>query len=460
MKSMVFNLFIFTFYSFSTPSILFKMATRERQEKFFKVLNEYYSKISKKITYKFLISIDEDDKQMNQDSVKKHLSKYTNLEFRIGKSNSKIHACNRDIQDFYQNYDIIVLLSDDMFPIVQNFDLIIAAKMKEAFPAYDGVINFNDGQVGDRLCSLPILGSKFYKSFGNIYCPLYKSILCDLDIRLVAELLGKYKYFDQVLIKHKHPYIDSSNKKDSLYIRNESRILYDQDKKVFWDRFVTNFHIPEKNLNNVRLLSTYDLYGSHPKKSLKFSILICTLDERSEQFKKLFLKLVNQIEKYNLVSEVEVVFFKDNRNYSIGFKRNALLQAAKGAYIAFVDDDDQIADNYVQLIYKALKSNPDCVSLNGLITFNSKNPRKFIHSLKYKTWFEKNSVYYRCPNHLNPIKSSIAKQFKFPETNFGEDADWSMQICKSGLLKKEVDVKSTYYFYTYRNKNVKTKGRH
>jgi hypothetical protein len=59
-------------------------------------------------------------------------------------------------------------------------------------------------------------------------------------------------------------------------------------------------------------------------------------------------------------------------------------------------------------------------------------------------------VYYRPPNHLNVIKASIAKQFKFPEKNFGEDMEWSMQIQQSGLLKTEAHIDETLYYYIYK----------
>jgi hypothetical protein len=50
---------------------------------------------------------------------------------------------------------------------------------------------------------------------------------------------------------------------------------------------------------------------------------------------------------------------------------------------------------------------------------------------------------------LNCIKASIAKQFKFPEINHGEDTQWATQIKESGLLKKEVYIDKILYHYQY-----------
>ena len=183
-----------------------------------------------------------------------------------------------------------------------------------------------------------------------------------------------------------------------------------------------------------------------------WSILICTLDERTESFTKIYNKLQTQIKANNLNDYVEVLFFKDNREQSIGFKRNALLKESHGEYICFVDDDDDVHDLYIPMIYEKLLQKPDCVNLTGIITTNGKNPTLFIHSIQYNKYYTENGVYLRPPNHLNPIKRSIATQFLFPETNFGEDAQWAIAIQRSGLLKNEATIAVPYYFYQYDDK--------
>lgn len=180
-----------------------------------------------------------------------------------------------------------------------------------------------------------------------------------------------------------------------------------------------------------------------------WSILICTLEERSAQFETLFNKLQNQIEMNSLKNEIEILAFKDNREYSVGYKRNYLMNSSKGKYICFIDDDDDISDDYIPMIYQKLLSDPDCVELQGIITFAGKCPKKFIHSTQYHSYFQQDNIFYRPPNHLNPMRRGIAIQFNFPEKNYGEDTDWAMQICKSELLKKEACVDQPYYFYQY-----------
>jgi glycosyltransferase involved in cell wall biosynthesis len=184
------------------------------------------------------------------------------------------------------------------------------------------------------------------------------------------------------------------------------------------------------------------------------SILIPSLVSRNKKLDALCNSITFQMHQYMLGEKIDFGVFEllcqiDNGEMSIGQKRNELLDSAKGEYLCFIDDDDTISADYIELVLKGIKTKPDCCSLNGLITTDGGNPKAFVHSIKHNNWYEENNIYYRPPNHLNCIKSQIAKQFKFPLTNSGEDADWSMQIAKSGLLKTESEIKETIYYYDY-----------
>ena len=180
---------------------------------------------------------------------------------------------------------------------------------------------------------------------------------------------------------------------------------------------------------------------------IMWSILICALQERVRACNFLLQKLRGQITKVNLASEIEVIKFCDNRERTVGTKRNQLVEKARGKYISFIDDDDDISDDYIRLLYQGLKQDLDCVSLVGLITTNGKNSQRFVHSIQYKEYTKQNGVYYRPPNHLNVTKRDLVINFKFPEKNFSEDFDWSMAISRAGVLKTEARITKPYYFY-------------
>lgn len=165
-----------------------------------------------------------------------------------------------------------------------------------------------------------------------------------------------------------------------------------------------------------------------------------------------YLTRLREVLDPQLDDDVELIIWTDSGEAKIGDKRNWLLQKATGRYVCFIDSDDLVSENYVELLSRGIDVDVDCCSLKGEITFDGKNPRPFIHSIKYSKWFEEYGWYYRPPNHLNCIKADIAKRFRFPAKSNGEDHSWSMQIQRAGVLKTEFWIEQTIYYYLYRNK--------
>lgn len=183
------------------------------------------------------------------------------------------------------------------------------------------------------------------------------------------------------------------------------------------------------------------------------SILICTINGREPYLEGLKYNIARQMFRFNLKDkiDIEVLISKDQiGENTIGTKRNALLQSCNGDWACFIDDDDQIADDYLINAINILKTqNPDCINMIGWMTTNGMNGETFIHELKHTEYFTKDGVHYRPPNHLNIIRTSISKQFKFPSLNHGEDTAWAMDLCRSGLLKTEGRIENIVYYYQY-----------
>jgi len=177
------------------------------------------------------------------------------------------------------------------------------------------------------------------------------------------------------------------------------------------------------------------------------TICIPSLDKRAGQLTRLLKILQPQ-----LTGEVEVIVSLDNGEKSIGQKRNEMLQAAKGDYICSIDDDDRVSPIYIESILDAVKSNPDCCSLVGVYKHNGSFSKIFKHSIQYNGWFEKNNILYRYPNHLNTIKTIIAKQIKYPEVSHGEDKSFSEALQASGLIKTESKIDNILYYYDFKSK--------
>ena len=189
------------------------------------------------------------------------------------------------------------------------------------------------------------------------------------------------------------------------------------------------------------------------------SLLICSLKDRQGYLERLMQILDPQLS--GIEDKVEVIVELDNGERSIGAKRNALLDKAKGEYLAFIDDDDIISFDYVSKIMSALETKPDTVGIH-LLHFNDGNFAGLTyHSLKYKSWFENQDKttglmrYYRNPNHLNPVKREYALQTRFPEISMGEDKDYSSSILQH--LKTEEYIVEPIYYYLHRTNKLDKK---
>jgi hypothetical protein len=181
--------------------------------------------------------MDIDDSELNDESTREVLNQYENLSYFYGVSDNKIHAINRDIEN-YQNWDIVLLASDDMIPQVKGYDKIIVDKMKELYPDTDGVLFFNDGFKKNELNTLCILGKKYYERFNYIYNPEYRSTWCDNEFTQVANILKKQTYIDEVIIKHEHPDW-GYGKHDTIHRKNYQDVTH--DRNTFLNREKINF---------------------------------------------------------------------------------------------------------------------------------------------------------------------------------------------------------------------------
>lgn len=186
---------------------------------------------------------------------------------------------------------------------------------------------------------------------------------------------------------------------------------------------------------------------------MKISILIPTIRRHDRHLTHLLLDLRSQILPY--AGEIEILIDREE-NDSVGMKRNRLLQRATGEYLCFFDSDDIPAEHYIECIMDAAESGDDCASLMGMYYINDRFDGIFEHSIKYDKWAttDRSIKYERYPNHLNLIRSDIAKKFSFPEINHGEDHDWSTQIHNAGVLKTEFLIPEIIYHYKYETKKV------
>lgn len=179
------------------------------------------------------------------------------------------------------------------------------------------------------------------------------------------------------------------------------------------------------------------------------NILVCSLKSRARQLSELMAVLEPQI---RAAPAAEVLIDADDGEKSIGEKRNSLLSRATRQYVAFVDDDDLVASNYVNLVLGAISSTPDCVGMCGYMVENGQRTWQFRHTIRAKGWStdKGGKIYFRTPNHLNPIRRHIASAVRFPCRSWGEDRDFSDRV--RPFLRTEEYIEPPIYFYLQGNK--------
>lgn len=182
---------------------------------------------------------------------------------------------------------------------------------------------------------------------------------------------------------------------------------------------------------------------------LKLSVLICTLPNRIQ-----FLNKLLEILSPQMTDEVELIYLGDNKKISVGEKRNKLIAIANGEYISFIDDDDIVAEDYVQEILNGIKLKPDVFCFGAYRHQDGKKDRAVEYSLKFLKDRNTPSLYERLPNHLMVWKKSIVCEFE--HLNYGEDGLWAKKMKE--IAKTQQRTKRILYQYYFDSKTTETQS--
>jgi hypothetical protein len=376
------------------------------------------------------ISCDEDDVSMGRNLVQEQLLRTLNpvawKRIFFSPNKTKIEACNANMNDIEWEWDIVVLVSDDMIPQLQGYDDVIRNHMMSKFPDTNGILWFNDGAQGDKLNTLCVYGRTMYQTFGHIYHPEYKSLFCDTELTDLCkgDLASKCLYVPYCIIRHEHPGTGFSQNMDALYERNQR----------YWNE---------------------DMYTYIRRKTYAYdwSVLIPTIPGREEKLRNLIRSIYDKVARICPDLRLEICLSFDNRETSVGTKRQQLLTQAKGKYLSFIDDDDEITDAYVEDLKACFDGGHPVMRLRGQIS-----PYTFTHSLENSlaTTMARGEVFLRPPNHLNPMMADVAKFVQFKDAVRGEDLEWTLRMSKSGFLTSEYtsDPSRIHYIYNMGERRV------
>lgn len=187
---------------------------------------------------------------------------------------------------------------------------------------------------------------------------------------------------------------------------------------------------------------------------IKLSILIATIPSRLTTFyPRLINHLSEQIKEYD---DIEILSFYDNKKRSVGAKRNALLNLAQGEFLTFVDDDDRIANDYIESIMSTIYNNPgaDCIVFDCETTIDGGDKHFSKYSIHYN-YGRTGDQWRGKPAHTMVWKSEIAKKHTYANKNYEEDIDWVSRACVN--IKNEVRIDKILYFYDFNNTTTETR---
>lgn len=205
--------------------ILLKCPTRGRRDKFLSTIRKWVELAARPESLGIAVSLDTDDPQiLTEDDLPNVAWK------RVYRSpnTTKIQACNADMDRIDWNWEIVVLVSDDMIPQVPEWDMTIRTAMDESL---DHVVWIYDGFQNERLNTLNIFGRKRYEAWGYLYHPAYKSFFCDNELTDWCRAHPKQcTILKDVLVKHEHP-LATGVQSDALYTRNQA--YFEEDAKTY-----------------------------------------------------------------------------------------------------------------------------------------------------------------------------------------------------------------------------------
>jgi GT2 family glycosyltransferase len=184
---------------------------------------------------------------------------------------------------------------------------------------------------------------------------------------------------------------------------------------------------------------------------LELSVLVCSTHTRRHTFAP---KIMDQLYgQWDALSEedrdrVEIMVLTDNKQMMLGEKRNVMVDAARGRYVQFVDDDDRVADDMLGAVLAAIdQDGPDVVTFLASVSLDGGPPKPCSYRLQWPRDQNTPAEYRRLPNHLCAVRRDLALQAPYPALPYREDSAYSRLL--RPLLTTEHHIPRVLYHYDY-----------
>ena len=185
---------------------------------------------------------------------------------------------------------------------------------------------------------------------------------------------------------------------------------------------------------------------------IKLSILTCSTHNRTQNG---FLeRIYKQLNKQAEWKPVELLGLIDNKLMTIGEKKNRLKAMAKWEYIAYVDDDDEISEDYIDELLKAIEYGTDVICFGMLYIEDNKEwiPVKLSKDYEHTQATAEQPYFTRQPHHIMCWKKEVAMKEDFENISFFEDTKWAEVMQKH--IKTEYQIDKVLYKYLFNNQTT------
>lgn len=269
---------------------------------------------------------------------------------------------------------------------------------------------------------------------GKFVPPYFVSDYNDTWFNDVSKAIGRHVHME-ILIEHMHYTLGKSeidqNTRDRLARHEKER-----PQDLYYSQALKDEREAEAN----KLKRSIEEHST-----VKWSILVATLGQREERFKRLLSVLAPQVEKYG--GQIEILAYWNNFDRPLPEIRQSLVEEARGQYVSFIDDDDLVPSYFCDEVMERLGT-VDYIGWQMQAYTNGEKLKPTFHSLKYEKWFDDDKGYYRNTSHLNPIKREIAlkESFIVPQ-GVAEDEAWATRIAKH--VKTESYIDKVMYEYIH-----------
>ena len=181
-------------------------------------------------------------------------------------------------------------------------------------------------------------------------------------------------------------------------------------------------------------------------KTPRWEIMIPTVVDRGMQLQRLIYSLSKQVARYD--GDIIVTILWNNYEHELSELRQAMIENATGDYVNFIDDDDNVTDNYCDKIYPLLDG-VDYIGFRVAFYQHGQKQKQVVHSLTSEGWFDNGEGYFRRGTLINPTKRELMLKAGFKNSDYRkgvpEDTTYAQNIDK--YLKTEHFIEEEVHIY-------------